>query len=515
MNITFYGHNCFVLKGKNVVVVSDPWLTKKGAFFGSWFQWPINHHLIDKLKSDLTNNNKTILYISHEHQDHFDKETLNDIKDYIDVCVIPNYQDKFLNKELVDLGYKVMELNDQNKYFISKKDYIELLIVDTGVNHDSAALIHIDDQNFVNQNDCKIFDRLTYFKDINVDYYAVQFSGATWYPLCYELKKDEIKHISRKKTAAKFIAIRNAIKTINPKYYLPSAGPAIFPFLDDNLSLGSGNIFTHQPELHQKLKSLNTQLIYLKPGGQFENLKSTKPIEPPSAFDLDEVKDKCHCIFETIKDDEFIPEKLLEEVNSRLSEIKDVKFGYCPKILFDWGDEYMEIDLVKCRAIIIDVSTYTLPDSYLRLTASRAYFSLMSNPAYRWQDIALSFRVSIERKPNMMNTFINIFLFSDTTNIRSGFTTTLDIKEQRIVIINPLDGKNFEIDRYCPHNGADLKNAKIDTQGNLVCPRHAWLFDLEDNGNCRTATASLNAKEVIKTISLCDTISARLLKLDK
>lgn len=198
MKVTFYGHNCFVLKGKNVVVVSDPWLTKKGAFFGSWFQWPLNHHLIDQLKDDLNTVKQTILYISHEHQDHFDIETLRNIKANIDICIIPNYEDKFLYQELLEIGYTVIELDDQKKYFVSETDYVELMIVDTGVNHDSAALIHIDNQNFVNQNDCKIFDRLIYFQDIEIDYYAVQFSGATWHPICYELEEKE-KNLSLEK----------------------------------------------------------------------------------------------------------------------------------------------------------------------------------------------------------------------------------------------------------------------------------------------------------------------------
>ena len=515
MKVTFYGHNCFVLKGRNIVVITDPWLTEQGAFFGSWFQWPLNHHLIDTLKNDLSTSKKTVLYISHEHQDHFDKETLIDIKSYIDVCIIPNYQDKFLYEELLEIGYKVIELNDQNRYFTSENDYIELLIVDTGVNHDSAALIHLDDENFVNQNDCKIFDRLTYFKDINVDYYAVQFSGATWHPVCYEIDQDEKESISRKKAAAKIIAIRNAIKVINPKYYLPSAGPAIFPFLDDALSFGCGNIFIHQPELLQKLKSSNTDVVYLKPGEQLDPSKLTKPIEPPTTFELAKIKGKLHCIFEKIKDEDFCPNKLLDKVNSRLNEIKDVKFGNCPIILFDWGDEHIEIDLIQCKARIVNASIYQLPDNYLRLSASKAYFSLMSDSKYRWQDIALSLRVSVERKPDILNTFANIFLFSDISNIKTGFTTTLDIKEERIVIINPVDGKNYEIDRYCPHNGADLKDARVDADGNLICPRHAWLFELENNGKCKSVDASLNAKEVIKSISLCDSISVRLLKLDE
>ena len=47
MNITFFGHNCFVLSNDEICLITDPWFTKKGAFFGSWFQWPINHHLMN------------------------------------------------------------------------------------------------------------------------------------------------------------------------------------------------------------------------------------------------------------------------------------------------------------------------------------------------------------------------------------------------------------------------------------------------------------------------------------
>ena len=88
MKVSFYGHNCFVLKGKNVIVVTDPWLTDKGAFFGSWYQWPINHHLKNQLVAELNTSTKSILYISHEHQDHFDQATLQDIKSFIDICCI-------------------------------------------------------------------------------------------------------------------------------------------------------------------------------------------------------------------------------------------------------------------------------------------------------------------------------------------------------------------------------------------------------------------------------------------
>ena len=49
-----------------------------------------------------------------------------------------------------------------------------------------------------------------------------------------------------------------------------------------------------------------------------------------------------------------------------------------------------------------------------------SYFGLMSDPKFRWQDIYLSLRATVSREPDIFNTFINIFLYSDIDNIRAG-----------------------------------------------------------------------------------------------
>ena len=515
MKITFFGHNCYVLQGDNVVVLTDPWLTKNGAFFGSWFQWPINHDCKDNLKAMLNTKRNKILYISHEHQDHFDKEILAEIQPLIDLCIIPDYEDKFLHTELLTMGYKVHELRDQTKYSLNQTDYIELMIVDTGVNHDSAAIFKIDEETFLNQNDCKIFDRLNYLKDESIDYYAVQFSGATWHPVCYELNEDEERKISKKKVLSKLVAVRNAINLIKPKFYLPSAGPAIFPFLDKTLSLGIDNIFVHQPDLDNFLKNTNTKLSYLRPGDTLNPLSTSQPIQPPTEHELLTLKKKLACNFEDLSDENFEIDQLITQIKNRIEQIKDINFSQCPKLLFDWKEQGLEIDLNHGIVKLINWNDYEFPVSYMKVTGSMVYFHLMSDPSYRWQDIYLSLRASVQRVPDVFNTFVNIFLFSDASNIRSAFVSTLDIKDDRILIVNPLDGKNYEINRYCPHNGADLKDARIDKDGNLVCPRHSWLFNLNNNGICEKADVSIDAREVVETISLCESASARLLKVDE
>ena len=512
MNIKFYGHNCFFLKGKSANILTDPWLSNCGAFFGSWFQWPSNHHYMTNLLNEIQQDKKNFLFISHEHQDHFDKKTLNKIKPFIEACIIPKYYDSFLKNQITKLGYKVIELNDHEKYFISEKDFIELMIVDTGVNHDSAAVICIDKKIFLNQNDCKIFDRLNYFEKINIDYYAVQFSGATLHPVCYSINQQEKKKISNKKILAKFISIKNAINLIKPKYFLPSAGPPIFPFLDPDLSFGVDNIFTHQPKIKKNFSELNTQLVFMRPGEIFKESLNNPPINPPTKDELMNLKYSLSCDFFKYQDNDLNINALKEQIKLRLDQIKDIKFSKCPTLFFKSGQQGLKIDLNMGSFEDMDIEINKLKKDYVCVEALPGYFNLMANPNFRWQDISLSFRAIIHRNPDIFNTFINIFLFSDISNIREGFKTTLSINDERIVIVNPHNGKNFEINRFCPHNGADLKNAKIDKKNNLICPRHSWLFDLENKGKCKNANASIASKEIEEIITICESISARLLK---
>ena len=512
MNIKFFGHNCFLIQNENFNLLIDPWLSEKGAFFGSWFQWPINHSYINSLIKNLKSRKKNYLYISHEHQDHYDIDTLNKIQPSIDECIIPDYYDNYLDNNLKKIGFKVNKLKDLEKFNFSKKDYIKLLIIDTGIHHDSAAIINSGGEIFFNQNDCKVFDRLSILKDQKIKYYAAQFSGATIHPVCYKMSKIEKKRISKKRIFSKLVAIKNAIKILKPEYYLPSAGPAVFPFLSDNFSLDRDNIFVHQTELEKNFQNINTKIMFLRPGDNTKNLNKTIPIKPPTKKMLDILKKNLVCEFNDKKNVKFNKNLLKKEIILRLNKIKDLNFEKCPVIILDWDEEKaFEINLNQKSVKEVDSNDDIFPKTFVHIKASKNFFNLLSNPKNRWQDIFLSFKCQINRKPDKFCTFINLFLFSDVSNIHEGFKTTLNINDERIIIYNPNNGKNYEINRFCPHNGADLKNAEFNENNNLICPRHSWLFDVENKGLCQNSNISINAKELKETISLCENLTARLL----
>ena len=252
----------------------------------------------------------------------------------------------------------------------------------------------------------------------------------------------------------------------------------------------------------------------MRPGENFESSLNNPPINPPTFDELMNLKDSLSCSFFKYKDAELNISALKKQILLRLDQIKDIKFSRCPLLFFKWGKQGLKIDLNKGSIEDTFIKTNSLKVDYVCIEATPSYFSLMANQNFRWQDIYLSLRANINRNPDVFNTFINIFLFSDLSNIREGFKTTLSINDQRILIVNPHNGKNFEINRFCPHNGADLKNAKIDKQNNLICPRHSWMFDLENEGKCKTANATIKSKEIQETITICESISGRLLKND-
>lgn len=62
MEVKFYGHACIFIKTSKLSLVTDPWLSKEGAFLSSWFQFPDNTQL------DLTLiRNVDYIFLSHEH----------------------------------------------------------------------------------------------------------------------------------------------------------------------------------------------------------------------------------------------------------------------------------------------------------------------------------------------------------------------------------------------------------------------------------------------------------------
>ena len=140
-----------------------------------------------------------LIYITHEHEDHYDEETLDKIIRYAQKICIPNYESAFFKKRISARLQVTPELINENVPQTFHDIEFKIFMDESGINRDSAIFVKAGSLKFLDCNDCKIFDRAGWLKEQcgEIDILSSQFSGANMHPICYELKKDDYRKISR------------------------------------------------------------------------------------------------------------------------------------------------------------------------------------------------------------------------------------------------------------------------------------------------------------------------------
>jgi len=509
MQIIYLGHAGFCVETDSSIIIMDPWFSKQGAFDSAWFQYPKNHHMGDDVQAILTRSKKNkYIYISHEHQDHFDIKFLQTLISRNFTILLANYSCQIVKNKLNEVNYHcndIILLNDNEKYTLKDAE-IRLLIMDTELNCDSAILVKDESHSFLNINDCKIYDRLENIKNThgNIDIFTAQFSGASWYPTCYRMSDNVYREVCQKKIASKFETTAVAIKTIKPRLYLPSAGPPCFldPMLL-SIHFQDINSYPQTPQflayLDQHCKSIksSTKWTEIWPGDildvaslKFIHKSSTRMNAIDFKSYVNSYSDEYKNLFSGRENDQkkidpgdiFVQlksellEKLskLQLVNHTITTLLYWRISECPEKMYC-------IDLVN-KTIKITSHIKEL-NNYYRITAPAWLVNKVLTREISWSDLALTFRVTIERVPDVYNTVIHGFLILDTNKIQS-FCEKMqktNINNERIIMM--YQGKQYSILRYCPHQGADLSQGHLEG-ALLVCPRHQWKFDIKNNGKC-------------------------------
>ena len=72
MKIKYYTNSMALMKGKNVSILFDPWITFNRTSQNNLYNFPETKFT----KEEISSINPDYIYISHTHADHFDKTTL-------------------------------------------------------------------------------------------------------------------------------------------------------------------------------------------------------------------------------------------------------------------------------------------------------------------------------------------------------------------------------------------------------------------------------------------------------
>ena len=233
MRATSIGHAGMLIETDAGSIVCDPWFVP--AFFGSWFVFPRNDQLSDDLRERIEH--ADFLYISHLHGDHHDEPWLREHLRRDIPILLPGFPTREQQRTLQALGFtEFIRTVDTEELEIAPgltvAIHVETSITD-GPGGDSAIVVSDGESILVNQNDCRTNDLAQLRAHGPVDLHWLQFSGAIWYPMVYEMPLDDKRRLCEAKVDAQFARAMRYVENIDARYVVPSAGPPAF--LDEDL----------------------------------------------------------------------------------------------------------------------------------------------------------------------------------------------------------------------------------------------------------------------------------------
>jgi UDP-MurNAc hydroxylase len=103
-----------------------------------------------------------------------------------------------------------------------------------------------------------------------------------------------------------------------------------------------------------------------------------------------------------------------------------------------------------------------------------------------WEDLLISFRLSLYRDPDVYNDhLVGLLKHANAPALRAveDYETGRD-ESERILVES--SGRVYDIPRYCPHAGEDLSVGAVVRDGQVHCLAHNFAFDLA-TGKCVNA----------------------------
>ena len=153
--IKLINHSSILINNDKFKLLTDPWY-RGSAFNNGWSLLYEND--INSVELILTN--LDYIFISHEHPDHF---SINFFKDYEKIIkknnikiIFQSSQDKRVEKFLNNMNFKMIILEDKEKYKINDNTYVTIF---KQGHIDSALLCETDEFYHLNINDCNFLNK--------------------------------------------------------------------------------------------------------------------------------------------------------------------------------------------------------------------------------------------------------------------------------------------------------------------------------------------------------------------
>jgi UDP-MurNAc hydroxylase len=508
VQVTSVGHAGFRIDTKAGSILCDPWVHP--AYFASWFPFPDNSGLDWDALGDCD-----YLYVSHLHKDHFDPLLLRAHVNKDAVVLLPDYPVPDLRRELEALGFHTfVETTDSVKQRVSgPKGDLDVMIIAMrapadGPIGDSGLVVSDGATTAFNMNDARPIDLDMVAAEFgHVDVHMLQYSGAIWYPMVYDMPARAKEAFGTQKRQRQMDRCRQYIAQVGATWVVPSAGPPCFldtALRDLNDDQGDpANIFPDQIVFLDQMRSHGHDGGLLMIPGSTADFTGSQlnslmhPVDDPQAIFttgkaayIEEYAQRQAPVLAAEKaawapaDGDPLLEPLralFEPIMLQSDQICD-GIGYPVELRLpgDSSTETVVIDFPK-RAVREPV-----PDEKFRYgfeIPAQLVRTVVRDDEPDWVNtIFLSTRFKAWRVGGY-NEYLYTF-FKCLTDERIAYADGWFAEAHDDTASTVLDG--WEIQRRCPHLKADLSKFGVVEGSTLTCNLHGWQWNLE-NGRCLTA----------------------------
>lgn len=506
MKITSVGHAGFFIETKHGSILTDPWFNP--AYFASWIPFPSNRDLdLEKIS------NPDYLYVSHLHRDHFDEEFLKNHVSKDTRVILPDYPIDLMEREYRRLGFTNFIRTENNAPMTLESGLrvmVPALTAPTdGPLGDSGLCVDDGETRLFDQNDSRPidFEPLEDFGPFDV--HLLQFSGAIWYPMVYELPDKAKDALGKQKRANQLARALRFVKQIGAAHIIPSAGPPMF--LDDDLfhindfENHESNIFPDQTVFIEYLKEHEVENGHLLiPGSEATvNGERCAVTHPTSDREVERIFSDKRGYLEELRE-VWRPELEAEKASWPRGEVEILPalkkwfepllaqadlncVGVNGRVLFDLGGA--DQDDEDREEIIIDFQGRTVGpydgekwDYRFRMDPALVEYCIVNEEKDWINTLFLSCRFSAKRKGAYNEYVYNFFKVLDEE--RLAFSE--EYYAQSAPVRQLWECGNFMVQRQCPHLKADLTRFGEAEDNILTCTLHGWQFDLV-TGECLTS----------------------------
>lgn len=505
------GHAGILIRTRGISIVCDPWFVP--AFHGSWFVFPRNDRLPDDIMHEVCN--PDFLYVSHLHADHFDAPFLRERMNKDVTVILPGFPTREMERSFNKLGFrKFVRTTDAVETEIAPgvtvAVHLETSITD-GPGGDSALVVSDGESRLVNQNDCRTNDLAALRAHGPVDLHWLQFSGAIWYPMVYEMDEAEKKQLCREKVESQFARALRYVEAVDATTVVPSAGPPCF--LDEDLfglNMITGDetsIFPDQREFISRLSALGRDNAALTiPGTSFTVVDGHVVVEQPlpgnGAGELFARKEQYLREYQA----DWAPwlAQLKAGWAGRRTDLVDtLKLWFEPLmamapnvcagigagclIIADDVSVYLDFPNRRVEPWRGNVPTGSQPYSFRFRIPRDLLEQVVAERAVDWSNsLFLSARFTAWREGEY-NEYLYNFLKSLSVERMARTESEAALKRNGVQSEEAdVEIAGYVVQRRCPHRSADLSVfGEVDGE-DFVCTLHGWRFSLED-GHCRNA----------------------------